>query len=90
MNTITLPDTISFEEIALKWCDILDFPDAMGISFVGKGTKINSFTFFSSKLSGDVFGYSAADYYPSDRKIIILNEEKFQPILDFIKERSNG
>lgn len=84
---ITLPDYISFEEIAAKWCE----DNRNGIGFTTRKDVENyivyEFICFCDEAVGE---YKPADYYPSNRKIFIKNEEKFQPILDYIKERSNG
>ena len=94
-NTITLPDNITFEEIAAKWCAIYDCLYCTGITFYKLKKKkkieiVNCFEIYEGNYRGDVCSKSAADYYPSDRKILIRDEEKFQPILDYIKERSNA
>ena len=87
-NTITLPDHISFEEIAGEWCEkSLDYAITFNKTFNGKFYKqfVHHF-YLGSEFSAQRV---VAKFFPADLKIDIKNSEKFQPILDYIKERSN-
>lgn len=90
-NVITLPDHISFEEIAAKWCSLSVWTER-GICFYQPKKKQKPSICFREYMEGirSVLTEDVAEFYPSDRKIFINDEEKFQPILDFIKENSNG
>lgn len=87
-NTITLPDTISFEEIAEIWCKDFEYQRAVRFMF----SQIGFFEFSVSrdKSFSYVEGNIMAIFIPYARTLSIKNSEKFQPILDYIKERSNG
>jgi hypothetical protein len=89
MSTITLPDNISFEEIAGEWCEqSLASAITFNKTFNGKVyMKFVEYFYFGESYSAQ---RGVADFFPADLKIDIKNSEKFQPILDYIKERSHG
>ena len=90
-NTITLPDHISFEEIALKWCEWRKGGNSY-LSF-NKSSDGIEVTFSMHDLEYDLSEcLPIALFVISEKKFIIEDgeEKKFQPILDFIKEKSNG
>jgi hypothetical protein len=91
-NTITLPDHISFEEIALKWCSLSVWKERGFYFYQSKKKQKLSICFreYEEDCGESVYAGEVAEFYPSDRTIIIHDEEKFQPILNFIKERSHG
>jgi hypothetical protein len=78
MNTITLPDHISFEELADKWCEE-NYDNAIRLRY-----ETYFFVIYKER-----FCKLSALFHPDTRSFEIENEEKFQPILDYIKERSN-
>ena len=79
MTIITLPDTISFEEFADKWCEE-SYDNAIRLRYE---------TYFFVIYKGGLIKLLAV-FHPDTRSLEIENEEKFQPILDYIKERSHG
>jgi hypothetical protein len=94
MNTITLPKNIHLKEISAKWCENHDeraltyTPDVLRICEDGMNYMDRyGFVFYTPHDDGckqDII----AEFFP-DRKIFINDEEKFQPLLNYIEERSN-
>ena len=88
-KTIILPDHIKFEEIAGEWCEkSLVSAITFNKTFNGKFyIKFVEYFYLGEQYSAQ---RGVAEFFPADLKIDIKNEEKFQPILNYIKERSNG
>lgn len=90
MNTITLPDNISFEELAAKWCSYnTEWSSNAIIYFEGIWELVH----FYSKENGAF----CDSVFTVDMKTRELEEDRYhgepelaKPILDYIKERSNG
>lgn len=93
-KSITLPDNISFDEIAVKWCEHRDDDDYAGYLSFNKDSDGIKITFGIHTYWEEDFTecIPIAWFVINERKFKIDDdyEEKFQPILDFIKERSNG
>lgn len=84
--TLTLPDNISFEEIALQWCQV-DSDNA--IYYV----SWNCYRFMKYEDSDYGDDEVIAEFYPHDRKLLIgdsyYKQAQFEFVLDYIRERSN-
>lgn len=92
MNTITLPDNISFEDIAIYWTD-----DHEAIKHYSDGYILVQF--FSDDSGVGCFDVAAFD--PKSRELQVFfvreNDKDFRSeawlgsaLLDYIEERSNG
>ena len=88
-NTITLPDHISFEEIAAKWCYnddevIRAFPDRYEFVYFGIDGECC--------CEAELFSKTVGIFYFDSRKFCFSNDtdyESLRYVVSFIKERSN-
>ena len=80
-NTITLPDNISFEEIATKWCRRIYRTIRFSRAFYELVSYEND---FRHDIIAIILPDKRTFIYPPD------SQEKLQPILNFIKERSHA
>lgn len=102
--TLDLPDNISFEEIALKWCQEKEDQSSRFITFDQYEDGINVTFVENQNDEGEDLFDGNEDFYCLSGNVIevawfVINEKKFKIddqyednfdfILDYIKERSN-
>lgn len=85
-KSITLPDNISFEELAERWCDYRDGFAWTALEYYSGKWEFVQFV-ENKRYSYFIFDHKSRELKNSNLWGVDDHEEL---ILDFIKERSNG